>query len=146
MHTIRVMRSLVENAKHSAPIIDAAVSIIYLTPQKDQLAEACAIFDYVRDSIRYVRDVFGTETLADPRTTLLRKVGDCDDQSTLLAALLEAVGYRTRFVVAGYSSTNYEHVYVQVFVRGQWFNCDPTEDKPFGWAPPMHRSIWFEKR
>lgn len=135
---------MVHETRRSPEIINAAVSVVYLVPQKDQFAEACALFEFVRDHVRYVRDVAGLETLADPRMTLQRMVGDCDDQATLLAALLESVGYKTRFVMAGYRSKEFEHVFLQVLVYGDWVSCDPTEDGEFGHAPPLHRSIWFE--
>ena len=144
-HTVREMRRLVRLSRRTPEVMQAAVSAIYHVPQKDQLSEVEALFFFVRDSVRYVRDVAGLETLADPRMTLRRLVGDCDDQATLLAALYESVGYPTRFVMAGYRSRNYEHVYLQVFAAGRWWSVDPTEDRAFGWAPPMHRVIWFEK-
>jgi hypothetical protein len=134
--TIRTMRALVNAGKVQPELIHAAVSAIYLTPETDELAEVSAVFAAVRDGVRYVRDVCGVETLCDPLTTLRRRAGDCDDQSTLLAAMLEAVGYPTRFIVAGYSGPDFEHVYVQVYARGQWIDLDPTEHNGVGWAPP----------
>lgn len=146
-HTIRTMRALVNRARVDPMMIQAATSIIYLAPQRDQLAEVNALFEFVRDDIRYVRDVVGIETLADPRITLRRMVGDCDDQSTLLATLAEAVGYPTRFVMAGYRSPSvFDHVYVQVLAGGQWIDADPTEDGPLGYAPPGAVVTWIESR
>lgn len=146
-HTIKVMRDFVKKTRIDPVIIDAATSIIFLTPQRDQSAEVNALFEFVRDDIRYVRDVVGLETVADPRIVLRRGVGDCDDQSTLLAALAESVGYPARFVMAGYRAPGvFEHVYVQLLVRGEWLDADPTENGPLGWAPPGAVTIWYEKR
>lgn len=144
-HTVRVMRRYVDDFKRDPRIIQAAVSIIYGVPEKDELSEARALFEYVRDYVRYVRDVTGIETLADPVTTLARMVGDCDDQTTLLATLMESVGYETRFVLAGYSSRAFEHVYMQVLAGGAWISCDPIEHNEFGWAPPDPVVIDYER-
>lgn len=134
--TIGAMRRLVMQSKTDPAIIQAAISVIYLQPEKDSYSEARALFEYVRDHVRYVRDVHGFETLADPRLTLRRMVGDCDDQATLLAALLESVGYATRFVVTGYVDSEPEHVYLQTLVGDGWVDMDPTEHQAFGYAPP----------
>lgn len=145
-HTLRLMRAMVAQARTDPSIIQAAVSAVFLAPQKDEYAEAAAVFEFVRDHVRYVRDVLAIETLTDPRMTLQRMVGDCDDQVTLLAALLESVGYPTRFVVAGYSDDrNFEHVYLQTLVNGEWIDADPTEPNPFGWAPPLPLILEIER-
>lgn len=143
-HTIKLMRAAVNAAKVDPVMIQKAIDIIYLQPQMNEDAEVSALFEYVRDRIRYVRDVVGIETLADPRMTMLRMVGDCDDQSALLATLLECVGYPTRFVMAGYHSRDFEHVYVQALAREEWVSMDPTERYPLGWEPPDPVVIWHE--
>ena len=43
-----------------------------------------------------------------PRETLLRKTGDCDDLSVLLASLLESVGIKTSFV------TTSDHIFILI--------------------------------
>ena len=116
-----------------------------MTPEKNQFAEAEAIFNFVRDSIRYVRDINGVETLQSPVITLQTQMGDCDDQTTLLASMLEAVGYATRFVVAGYIEPNhYEHVYMQAYLNNQWVDMDATEQQAMGWSPPHPVALAFE--
>jgi transglutaminase-like putative cysteine protease len=69
--------------------------------------------------------------------TLEGCIGDCDDQTVLLASLLESVGYPTRFVIEGYTTPGeFEHVYMQALVFGQFISMDPTEQKYMGWSPP----------
>ena len=48
--------------------------------------------------------------------TLGRIEGDCDDISTLLAAVALVAGYRVRFVAVRYSPgvQHYEHVFVEI--------------------------------
>lgn len=143
LQTLAVMRRMVHEAKTDPAILQAARNTIFVTPANNAWAEAEALFELVRDKIRYVRDIHGVETLSTPVKTLQASLGDCDDQTTLLAALLEAVGYPTRFVIAGYNGVYPEHVYLQVLLgapdtlEGDWLDADPTQaGMPLGWAPP----------
>lgn len=143
--TLRAMRELVNARKADPRIIQAATSIVWCAPERDELCEIEALHAYVRDSIRYVRDPHALESLTDPVVTMTRKVGDCDDQAALLAALLEAVGYPTRFVIGAFSTPGaWDHVWLQTYASGQWIDADPTEHQPLGWAPPEPLSIWIE--
>jgi len=144
--TLRRMRELVRAAKVDPRVMQSAHGIIYTQPERDELAEARVLYEYVRDWVRYVRDVHGVETLAYPYLTLQRGIGDCDDQVTLLCSLFEAAGYPTRFVMTGYDGGPFSHVYCQVFAAGQWIDCDPIERAAvFGWAPPDPTSIFIER-
>lgn len=144
--TIAAMRRLVNTWKTSPEIINAAQSIVFLTPRKDAIAELTALFEWVRDHVRYTADVYGVEVLSNPWLTLQRRVGDCDDSSTLFATLAEAVGYPTRFVIAGYERPGYfEHVYVQAWALDRWIDADATEMRPLGWAPPNPVTLDFER-
>lgn len=137
LQTLGAMRALVSAYRVHPTIRQAATSAAFLTPERDEFSECRAVFQYVRDSIRYIRDVHDVETLSTPDKTLHGMIGDCDDQATLLCAMFESIGYPTRFVVAGYSDPRqFDHVYAQVFACGQWIDCDPTEHHPFGWSPP----------
>lgn len=144
--TLRKMRELVRQWKTYPALIQTATSIIYTTAQHDTLGEATAIFEAVRDNIRYMSDVAGIEVLATPYVTLQRGVGDCDDKATLLATLFEIIGLTTRFVIAGYSAPNvFEHVYNQVLVDGNWLDADSTESQPLGYAPPFPVALDYER-
>lgn len=143
--TLARMRDMVRAARVDPRIISAAVSITWLTPEKARDHAAQTLYEFVRDRVRYVPDVHQVETLTYPAVTLERLVGDCDDQSTLLAALLESVGIPTRFILAGYSdSRDFEHVYLQCLIDDQWIDCDPSERQFFGWAPPLPSVYYAE--
>jgi len=142
--TIRTMRTLVNRCKSDLEIRQAATSTIFLTPEKDPHSEMEALFRWVRDSVRYVRDVHGVETLMTPPVVMASRLGDCDDQACLLACMLESVGYPTRFVVAGYGGPLFEHVYLQAWDGRQWVSMDPTEPHPMGWEPPNPTAIAYE--
>ena len=144
--TIDHMRRLVREYRTDGAIRRAAANILFLTPDRYGAHRAAALFEWVRDHVRYIPDVHEVETLATPVKTLAALFGDCDDQATLLATLFESVGMPTRFVVAAYSDPAIlEHVYLQVLVCGEWIDCDPTEPQPFGWAPPGAVAVYVER-
>jgi transglutaminase-like putative cysteine protease len=136
--TIRIMRDLVNRYRVDPTIRARAITLLRLTPSKDEPSEIRVIFEFVRDHIRYVRDVVDTETIATPDKVLALGAGDCDDKATLLATLLESVGYPTRFAVAGYSAPNvFEHVYVRAMLAdGSFVSLDPSEPNGLGWHAP----------
>lgn len=144
--TLSAMRALVRRFKASPMIRQCATSVVFLVPEKNELAEIEALFQYVRDTVRYTRDIHDVETLSTPEKTLAGRFGDCDDQVTLLCTLLESAGYPTRFVIAAYNGTGeYSHVYCQCFDGDDWIDLDPTEMHPAGWAPPNPSSLAFEE-
>lgn len=142
--TLQLMRRLVIQYKRSASIREAALSLLEDVRPKDWRAEINAIFVYVRDHIRYTKDIRGLETLQIPTVTMDLSAGDCDDKSTLLAALLESVGHPTRFVAVGYTSPgSYSHVYVETRLGAGWIPLDATMPHPMGWKPrpPVARLV-----
>lgn len=107
-------------------------------PNKDDTAAMVAIHNWVRDNIRYVRDVVGQETLLQPEELAFNSMaGDCDDLSMLDAALLGSVGIPSRFVTMGVTPFKYDHVYLQAKPKAAWVSLDPImRNKPAGWEVP----------
>lgn len=144
--TLKLMAGLVRQFKRDPLMRDTAISLVAGLRPKDWTGEARAIYEYVRDRIRYVRDVSGVETLQTPPVTMELEAGDCDDKSVLLATLLETIGHPTRFVATGYKSPqSFSHVYVETLIGVKWVPLDATTDQPFGWEPrdPMARMTFF---
>ena len=143
--TLRLMRRMVNDYKTDPGIRQAALNVTFMTPAQDEASEVEALYCFVRDYIRYTKDVHGVETLATPDKTMAMRVGDCDDQAVLLASLLESVGYPTRFVIEGYTDGGtWEHVYLETCLCGQWIALDPTEQVAMGWQPPDALIRWTE--
>ncbi len=145
MQTLAVMRRLVHEGRRDLAVRQAAVTASFMVPEKNAFAEVQAVFEFVRDSIRYVSDILDVETLMTPAQTLQVGYGDCDDQVALLCAMLESIGYPTRFVVAAYMEPGvFEHVYAQALANGIWVDCDPTEPNPLGWSAPDALTLYIE--
>jgi transglutaminase-like putative cysteine protease len=101
-----------------------------------------ALFHWVRNNIRYTRDIFRVELLHTARRMLELQAGDCDDMTILLGAMLLATGHPVRIALTGFNPTRphvYSHIYPEVNVNGKWIALDATMDRPMGWAPP---ALW----
>lgn len=134
--TLDLMVKLAQKSKQDFNIRNQALRLVENLPSKDFLSEVSAIHAFVRDSIRYVKDIRGVETLATPIQTLRMMQGDCDDKALLASALLEAIGHPTRFVAVGSSPDEFDHVLIETRVANKWIPVETTEPVPVGWYPP----------
>lgn len=140
--TIRYMYGAVmgNEGVHSPEIRRQALKIVELVASRDQQREISTVLQWVKNNIAFRGEY--AETVQTPLVTLQLRAGDCDDQSTLIAALLSSLGYKTRFrTVAADPSAPwaYSHVFTEVFQRkrGQWISVDSTVPQSFpGWRPP----------
>lgn len=115
-------------------------------PPRKWLREIGALHEFVRDSIRYVRDPDGVELVQEPDATLKLAYGDCDDKSTLLAALLLATGHPCRFVAVGFNGAPFSHVLVEAKSgNDKWIPAETIIPKPLGWFPPGVTSKYYYK-
>lgn len=107
--------------------------------QKDFAGEAERCLTFVRDGIRYVRDIEGVETLHDAVTVLRMGAGDCDDKAILLAAMLLSIGHQVRYIAVAFQPDAFEHVWLQDYINGKWVDLEPTEPIPFGQSIPTDK-------
>lgn len=144
-NTLERMRELVSRAVTDPVVIEAAQRIVRNAGVRpfDYLGEVRAVFEFARDRVRYTRDPQGVELLKAPRVTLAHMAGDCDDKSTLLAALVRALGNPTRVAFRAIGTNPlapgaYSHVYVVARVQGQDVAMDPTPTgAQLGWEYPL---------
>lgn len=141
--TLKLMVQIARRTRATLPVRVNAQRIVQGCPTNDGMCEAASLQSWVRDNIRYVRDVRDVETIQFPEQTLQLKSGDCDDMALLLAAMLESIGFQTRFCAVGLNGLNYSHVLTQVMVPGSgWLSAEviPIDGRaakaPFGWFPP----------
>lgn len=136
--TLALMRMLIQEWKTDPSIRDRSIQLISRVAPKDDVGEVDAIFRWVRDNIRYVRDVSGIETLHTPNLIIAQAAGDCDDKVILLCTMLESIGYDTRCDAVGFAHDNgqYSHVLADVFLQGAWVPMESTEPWALGIEPP----------
>jgi hypothetical protein len=107
----------------------AAEEAVRGAPARRWDAEARAVEQWIRKRLRYTRDGFNVETLKTiPR--MLRElartrviIGDCDDASTLAAAMLLAVGHQPALQILGRGKTPH---HVNVLDTTSGVVVDPT--------------------
>ena len=133
---MRYMSLFVDRYKTHPVIRELALSLTRTLPQKDFEGEARALFRYVQNNVRYVRDINGVETVQSPLKTLEYGQGDCDDKATLLGALLESLGCKTRFLAVGFRKGHVGHVLLEANINNAWIAMDTTEPVNYGWTPP----------
>lgn len=144
---MEIMRQQVKRIKRNPDALtyfrQVADNLTKHLPQKAWIAEIRALHNFVRDEIRYLRDVNGIETVQYPEFVLRNRTGDCDDKATLLATLLEAIGHPARFRAVGFRPGVLEHVLVDTQVgkgrNKKWLPLETTENVDIGWQPPNIR-------
>lgn len=165
--SLKEVRSLDERVKHiqdkirkgkTDPVIyNIARKVVskkcgdkFCIPEKDNLAEAKAIFDYTRKNVRYVSDPIGIDAYAAPKHTISMASGDCDDHSITNCSLLLSIGIPCKLkVIQTVGSNEPNHIYaVAGLPRAapkQWYPMDTTMAKPFGWEAPksMVQKSWL---
>jgi transglutaminase-like putative cysteine protease len=139
--TLKIMRGLALEGSRSPMVRQLVQQLTAELLQKDWLAEIAAIHRFVRDRIRYVRDIEDVETVQSAEATLKLKSGDCDDKAVLMAAMLKSIGHPSRFVAVGFKPGKLTHVYVEARVRrngagSHWVPLENTEPWDTGVGAP----------
>jgi transglutaminase-like putative cysteine protease len=103
--TLKLMAAIVRKYRSDVTTLNAATGILRangITDMRTQKRQAINILQaWVRDHIAYFYDPRETELVRTPPETLTRGVGDCDDKTVLLLAMLEAVGFTTQLLAVG---------------------------------------------
>ena len=129
------MARMVRACRTDPAVRDRACALVASVPEKDTLAEAKALHQWVRDNIRYTSDIHDVETLQDPTILMRSGHGDCDDKTVLLACLAQTVGIPARLVAVGFEHGVYTHVLPQLMINGEWVSAETTEPVSLGWFP-----------
>ena len=123
-----------------------ALAIVKGVAPKDFRGEVVAVWDWVRENIRFVRDIRGIETVATPARTLDIGQGDCDDMAVLVSALLESLSHPTRFVAVGFRPGELSHVFTESRIGDRWVPLETSVDGAYiGWYPPGIRESMVQK-
>ncbi|AKB19884.1 MULTISPECIES: transglutaminase family protein [unclassified Methanosarcina] len=152
----RIINRLVEPAEPDVRSKAAEIARSY--PGAYNIYQVCALFDMVKEEIKYVSDPRGNDVWEPANVTLRIGAGDCEDQAILLSSMLEAVGGTTRvyltdnhafaasYIGNGTDSTDaavkgirayYGNVDVNYLTDeyGSWLMLDPTSSLYAGGLP-----------
>lgn len=141
IETMYKMRELILKTDTNRIVKTKAKEIIANISPTDELGQIRAIFNWVRNNVKYVRDYQGIEELTSP-DIIINDINnkrntyssDCDDMAMLLCALLRSVGFRTRIeVIALKNDKAYDHARCAVFSQtlNRWLPLEatsPTKD------------------
>jgi len=145
---IDYLRELVQAGKRDPAVFEFARRAVnarcgdnWCVPEKNNFAEAKALFDAVRANVRYTSDIAGIDTYQKPSHTLALHTGDCDDYSTLACAAAATLGLPCRFkVIRTKGAPTWNHIYAQIGLPRarprKWISFDASVAMPFGWEPP----------
>lgn len=119
-------------------IREAALRIVSQCASKDSACERQMVLEWVKANIAF-RNEYG-EVIQSPMVTLYDfQAGDCDDHSTLIAALLMSLGHTVQFsTVATNGAQQDQHVMPMALDHetGQWITLDSTVSASYaGWFP-----------
>jgi transglutaminase-like putative cysteine protease len=143
MQTLARMRRLVIESAEAPIVRETAMRIISEKGAlRNPLDALLALFEFVRDHVRFKPDPRGVEQLQSPRVTLLARTGDCDDKTTLLIALAEAAGIPASWTMRVIATREpwplrFNHVFPVAQLGAREIPLDPTyRGTPAGWQHP----------
>lgn len=137
--TLKRMRDMVRADVLDPRNLQLARQITSGIPNQAWVSEIRAIFNWVRDNIRYSLDPVSYELLQGSQNTIELGAGDCDDFCILLATLLDLSGHPCWFCALGFDAPlQFSHVIVQTRGAGETptISLDATTTNPMGWFPP----------
>lgn len=142
--TMKIMWDLALFGCKIPEIISLSREIVFHLPNNNNkkafAGEVKAVFDFVKNNIRYTRDIQNIETLQSPEWTLHYMQGDCDDFAILIASLLLCLDHQVQFVAIALpeqSGGKFCHVFTETLIGRQWVALDATvPDKPMGYVHP----------
>lgn len=152
--TVDRMKNIIEMSSKNPYVREWAKKIMGRVEVNNKKAEASAIFNFVRDHVRYTKDPLGFEYITTPPVLLEdirmymdgkndRPVGDCDDMTVLSLSLLKSIGFNTAIkVVSFHNNRKFGHVYGLVRIGYNWvpFDC-VRPDQNMGWESQGHTRV-----
>lgn len=120
-------------------LVEVVGQCVWSLPQekiRDELSLARALQEYVQENVRFVKEF--PERYQSPIRTLQYKVGDCDDQAPLLAALLRTVKIPARLCIGGWGGRPGEppvwrHIWAQALLpKHGWTSAETVRRVPLG--------------
>lgn len=142
---VRLIQEMVEKSVHDPRVKQIATQVIRQCRSRDNLCEAKAIYEAVRQRVRYIGDIAPIkmktgeiepiDTFQSAYRTWEFGAGDCDDHSILIASMLSVIGIPARLrVTAPTKFSDWAHIYVTAGIPAvnpsKWFALDTTLENP----------------
>jgi hypothetical protein len=153
-NTVTKMKDIISQSSKNIYVREWAKKIVARVTVNDRKSEAQAVFNFVRDNVRYTRDPLGFEYIQTPPAVLEdirlyqagkgdRPAGDCDDMTLLSLSLLKSIGFSVAIKVVSFNNAKkFSHVYGLVQIGSEWVTVDCVRpDKDLGWESQGHTRI-----
>lgn len=106
-------------------------------PERDWKGELAGAFNYVRNSVRYTRDIHDVELFQKADRTLELGIGDCDDLTILLGSILGNIGFPLIIRIISTEGPVFHHVYLMAGIPPEnpteWVALDASQGEGIGW-------------
>ncbi len=143
-NTVYKMMDVIKQSSKNLRVRNKAAEIVAGVRTKDQWAEVDAIYWWVKNNTRYLKDPHGTELIISPVTALdqisagIKFSGDCDDLAILVLSLLKSIGYPVALRIAAYKKGEaFQHVYGVVNIYDECIPVEPISlTSMLGWEAP----------
>ena len=142
VQTASLIKKQSQEYKTDPKLRGLAVSVVRNVNHNDYLGQVNAVYNFVKNNVKFVRDIAGIETLQSPWVTLPEQysnkgigAGDCDDQSLLIISMLQSIGFQgIKLRVVNYLPTDmeYRHIYAIVNIGGKDYAIDTVYGKGVG--------------
>lgn len=141
---IDIILEAIDEGKRDPVVRQVLGDILKDIDEKDYEGELLAIFQWVRENIRYTRDPHNVELFQRARRIMELGLADCDCLSILLGSMVQSIGYPLRLRVIGVSSPEPEHIYPMVAIAptenaisdDDWVAMDASINQQMGWQVP----------
>lgn len=105
--------------------------------ERDWRGELQGAFDFVREHVRYTRDIQDVELFQRADRTLELGIGDCDDMAILLGSIIGNIGFPTIVRVISTDGPTFHHVYLLAGLPPEdpkeWIALDASQGEGVGW-------------
>lgn len=132
---------------YNSIVINKAASIAADYPGDYTVEQICAIYEYMKEDWRYVRDPrdleyyrYASDNLQLATEKNCSGIGDCDDFALLIASLIESIGGTTRIILA--YGPGGGHAYTEVYL-GQIGSEDSNVERIIYWLQNEYDSDIF---
>jgi transglutaminase-like putative cysteine protease len=153
-NTVDKMKQIINVSSRNPYIREWAAKIVSRVGVNDRFGEARAVFNFVRDNVRYTKDPYGFEYIQTPPVLLEsvrlmergegdRPAGDCDDMTVLSLSLLKSIGFPVAIKIVSFTKDKkFGHVYGLVNINGRWTSFDCVRpDQSMGWESNGHTRV-----
>jgi len=132
--TVKVIINLIRRGAADPVVIAQRDALVRGLRERDQGAEARAIYEFARKAVRYTEDPPTVDTIKSARFVIenfnrgMRTAADCATQTVLIGTLARSLNIPVRIRIIGDQPRAFYHVHPELFYGGRWNALDVTAE------------------